>query len=592
MFTRAIPSQARSVFLAFIWTLTCSFSLAAQTPRPIATAEPITGSIAGRVVNENGQGVPNAVVYSRALAGSASRLTATDDEGDFKFEGLDSALYSFTVAMPGYVIPPRPPDGELVYYRIGESVTVNLIKGGVITGTVLSLSGDPVTQVGVRAVLVRDANGQSPNFAGFQSQRTTDDRGVYRIYGLLPGTYVVFTGGRNSFGGITAYDNEAPTYAPSSTRDTAALITVGSGEETTVDIKYRGEAGHAVSGTLLGLPDVNVPSSLNVFLSQVVNGASLTMGVTFIQRGTNSFAFYGLADGDYDLKAQTFSAAGAISTSESKRIAVNGADVTGIELSIKPLGSLSGQVVLAKSNLAECKDKRQPLFSETLISLRRSEKEKTRDQTPFSFFAAQGVPNQTGEFQLKNLAPGQYNFGARFFAKYWYLKSVVQQPVTTGPSARTGVPNSQNDLARNGVTLTFGENIARVTVNLAEGAASVRGSVKLETGQIVPPKLLVYLVPAEKESAEDVLRFFASEASPDGAFALSNLPPGRYWAVAQVTPKNEIQSEFKLRSPAETEARAKLRRAAEVGKLSVELKPCQNVVDYQLPVLASQKKIS
>ncbi|MGI8836773.1 MAG: carboxypeptidase regulatory-like domain-containing protein [Pyrinomonadaceae bacterium] len=589
MFTRAIPSQARSVFLAFIWALTCSFSLAAQTPRPIATAEPITGSIAGRVVNENGQGVPNAVVYSRALADSASRLTATDNEGDFKFEGLDSALYSFTVAMPGFVIPPRPPDGELVYYRLGESATVSLNKGGVITGTVLSQSGDPITQVGVRAVLVRDANGQAPNFAGFQSQRATDDRGVYRIYGLLPGTYIVFAGGRNSFGGINAYDNEAPTYAPSSTRDTAALITVGSGDETTVDIKYRGEPGHAVSGTLLGLPEVNVPSSLNVFLSQVVNGASLTMGVTFIQTGTNSFAFYGLADGDYDLKAQTFSATGAISTSETKRIAVNGADVTGIELSIKPLGSLSGQVVLAKSNLAECKDKRQPLLSETLISLRRSEKEKARDQAPFSLFSAQGVPNQTGEFQLKNLAAGQYNFGARFFARYWYLKSIVQQAGTTSSVPKSGAVVSQNDLARNGVTLKFGDNIARVTVNLAEGAASVRGSVKLETGQSVPPKLLVYLVPAEKESAEDVLRFFASEVPSDGTFALNNLPPGRYWAVAQVTPKNEIQPEFKLRSPAGTEARAQLRRAAEVGKLSVELKPCQNLVDYQLPVLALLK---
>lgn len=138
--------------------------------------------------------------------------------------------------------------------------------------------------------------------------------------------------------------------------------------------------------------------------------------------------------------------------------------------------------------------------------------------------------------------------------------------------------------------LKFGDNSARVTVNLAEGAASLRGSVKLETGQSVPPRLFVIVVPAEKESAEDVLRFFASEVGLEGTFALNNLPPGRYWAVANVPTKNEPQSELKLRSPAEAEARAQLRRAAESGKLLVELKPCQNMADYQLPVsLASPK---
>lgn len=106
----------------------------------------------------------------------------------------------------------------------------------------------------------------------------------------------------------------------------------------------------------------------------------------------------------------------------------------------------------------------------------------------------------------------------------------------------------------------------------------------------MPPKLLVYLVPEEKESAEDVLTFFASEVGSDGAFALNNLPPGRYWALGQVTRNNETRSEIKLRFPAEAETRAQLRRAAEAGKLLVEFKPCQNVADYQLPVSPASQK--
>ena len=584
------PCKARSVMIALIWIIAVSLSVTAQTPASTAKAEPLTGSITGRVINESGQGVPNVMVGTRAAVAISLRTTLTDSEGNFKFEDLDSALYTFFASSSGHVMPPRDQEADPNYYRLNDSVTLSLIKGGVITGTVLSSSGEPVVQVAVRANLVRDANGQAPKYSGFQSGRATDDRGVYRIYGLMPGTYVVSAGGRNSFGGNGVYDEDAPTYAPSSTRDTAAQISVNSGEETRLDIKYRGETGHAVSGTLIGMSDASL-STINVSLMQFDSGAPMTTGVSFSPPGSKTFAIYGVADGEYDLTAQSFSPNSDSSASESRHITVKGADVTGIELNLKPLGSISGHVALAKSEVAECKNKRQPLFAEMMIAVRRSEKPKPAEPQRFlSFFGQQGVPNQVGDFQMNNLTPGQYSIGARFFAKYWYLKSIVQQAAAPATAPKSGAGASQNDLARNGVALKFGDNIARVTVNLAEGAASLRGSVKLETGQSVPPRLFVIVVPAEKESAEDVLRFFASEVGLDGTFALNSLPPGRYWAVANVPTKNEPQSELKLRSPAEAEARAQLRRAAESGKLLVELKPCQNMADYQLPVsLASPK---
>jgi hypothetical protein len=68
----------------------------------------------------------------------------------------------------------------------------------------------------------------------------------------------------------------------------------------------------------------------------------------------------------------------------------------------------------------------------------------------------------------------------------------------------------------------------------------------------------------------------------DGTFALNNLPPGRYWALARVAADNEPQSESKLRTPEEASTRAQIRRAAEATGKPVEFKPCQNVSDYQL----------
>src|SRR5258708_20302274 len=81
--------------------------------------------------------------------------------------------------------------------------------------------------------------------------RATDDRGYYRLYGLQPGTYIVSAGGATQFGGAfgnSVYANDAPTFAPASTRDTAVEIVVSSGQEATADIRYRGEPGHSISG--------------------------------------------------------------------------------------------------------------------------------------------------------------------------------------------------------------------------------------------------------------------------------------------------------------------------------------------------------
>ena len=128
-----------------------------------------------------------------------------------------------------------------------------------------------------------------------------------------------------------------------------------------------------------------------------------------------------------------------------------------------------------------------------------------------------------------------------------------------------------------------GERLSGLTITIAEGAASLHGQVDLAEGQKLPPKFFVYLVPAEREKADDVLRFFASLVAADGSFALTNLPPGRYWVIARAATENESNVLSKLRLPDEAEARAKLLHDAEAGKVETELKPCQNATDYRLP---------
>ena len=325
MYTGLIKRGFKTSLIRLAVCVTCglagSFGVRAQEDES-KTDGPRMGSISGRVVNENGEGLPHASVYLM-LPGSTSqpRFNSTDENGDFEFKGLDSSLYRVRVSAPSYVATPRAPDFQPIYYRIGDSATIALLKGGVLTGTVTTATGEPMVQAAVRALRIRDANGETPDGPQFAIERLTDDRGVYRIYGLASGTYLVCAGGRGSFGFLGAvYDNAAPTYAPSSARDAAAEIVVRSGEEISgVDIRYRGEPGHIMSGVVSGpsAPD----SEPNVTLRSIVNGLPQAAVTAFQLENGKGFAFYGLPDGDYDLFAASYVADGGC-PSEPLRVTV------------------------------------------------------------------------------------------------------------------------------------------------------------------------------------------------------------------------------------------------------------------------------
>jgi hypothetical protein len=93
--------------------------------------------------------------------------------------------------------------------------------------------------------------------------------------------------------------------------------------------------------------------------------------------------------------------------------------------------------------------------------------------------------------------------------------------------------------------------------------------------------MYVYLVPAERENEKDLLRFLAVPVMADRKFTVNNIPPGRYWIVTQPALEGATPTLTRLRLPDEKEIRAKLRREAEQAKVEMEIKPCQNVSDYE-----------
>lgn len=102
---------------------------------------------------------------------------------------------------PVYV-PPNPVFGQGRIVNLGaddavEGIDFKLTRGGVIRGRVMDAGGLPVieerislTQVDEKGAAVPAAN---PVWANYMMY-TTDDRGVYRLYGLSPGRYKVNSG--------------------------------------------------------------------------------------------------------------------------------------------------------------------------------------------------------------------------------------------------------------------------------------------------------------------------------------------------------------------------------------------------------------
>src|SRR5438445_12759988 len=152
-----------SVIATSLPTFLFSATIAAQQPagNSSETKSPATSAITGRVVSE-GHPVPGATVFVVAIGSTNGQRTGTDNDGNFNAEGLDAGAYRVSASSPGYVSEDSPavPNNPATYYRPGDSVTLTLIKGAVISGTVTNGAGEPVVNATVRGWRIRDSEGK------------------------------------------------------------------------------------------------------------------------------------------------------------------------------------------------------------------------------------------------------------------------------------------------------------------------------------------------------------------------------------------------------------------------------------------------
>ena len=273
---------------------------------------------------DTGTPLRRAMVRASSQDGRNSGLTLTDAQGRFEIKELLAGRYSVGVSKAGYVAMSygqRRPEQqgtllEILDGQLVDKVAFSLPRGGVITGTLLDEFGEPVAGAQVQAMRYRYVNGaRRLTTSGGGS---TDDRGMFRLYGLNPGEYYISGSVRSQLQMMgpmnvtsTSSDGYAPTYFPGTPNVAEATrLMVKAGAETpNVSFALIAARLSRVSGRALTSTGVPAAAAF-VTLMPADRLSGGPTGMSSAQtRGDGTFQLLGVAPGSYILSVRPRSAA-------------------------------------------------------------------------------------------------------------------------------------------------------------------------------------------------------------------------------------------------------------------------------------------
>jgi hypothetical protein len=511
----------RVLLLVSIFVLGCALC-AGQAP-----AKEPTASIAGHVTM-SGKSAPGitvvAAIHISYFENKTLAKTTTDEDGNYKLTGLTAGHFSVFPLAKSYVVlsgSAYKDPGQEVNVAEGETIAkidFSLVRGGVVTGRITDAEGHPLIGERVSIVLkdsTPDADASQMNILG-STRNQTDDRGVYRVYGLGPGSYKVSVGQASAGGGAASImgmggSQYLKTFYPGVADEAkATIIELKEGAEVpNVDISVgKPGAAFSVSGRAIEADSGKPVASLYIGHALVDQSNQQVGGMDFTGNQTDAngkFRLEGLRPGHYAV--YTIAAGGDSSTySEPVTFDIADSDVTGIEIKVRRGATINGVAVLENNS--------DPAAARLLqtVSLYAYVEQKGSAATSY----AQSQVSPDGSFHMAGLAPGKGRIGVGGFPA----------PPKGLTLVRTEIDGVEQ---KDGIELAAGAQVNGVRLVFAYGTGSVRGEVKIESGPLPDGMSLgVRLQPAGGDPHR-----FNRQADLDARlhFVLENIPPGNYELV-------------------------------------------------------------
>ena len=502
--------------------LSLTASLCAQSTTKQAGKVP-RGSVSGRVtIKENG--VPGVAVGLRKggdmmmMSREPFLRATTDHDGFYRFTNLTAGTYSVTPSVPAYVIARKEPQSKAVLVGEDEAVeNINfaLVRGGVITGRVTDADGRPVIEQQVNVFMAENLEKRSKETPMYSERwAQTDDRGIYRVFGLSPGRYKVAAGRTddNAFNFNTPERaNYRQVFHPDATDDArATVIELSEGSEANnVDIAL-GPALRIFSASGVAVDDKAMPvPNLRMEVQRKVGQRIEYVNAYSGSNSRGEFLIEGLIPGKYVISINA-DQSGSDMQADPLTFEIADQDIAGLTLRLSKGASLTGFIVIDNEDKS------------LLSKLREVQLRAIGMSSGGAGHFSPSPIGPDGSFRLAGLPGGNINLmlGTMFnpVVKGFVIARVERDGIVT-PSSRLEIKD--------------GEQLTGVRVIVLYGTATLRGTVKLENG-LLPEgaRIMVRLAKPGETSGGGYRPAIADER---GHFLLEGIPAGTYELSTTIT---------------------------------------------------------